>query len=198
MRKGRTTGHDVLPRQTQQWNLTLLANMAWGGSWGGMTGNDWTVQFGYWGKSEWKNLTGAAHSAANPESHKYEYVPWEVSHVKTKVPGSGQQREVEGGEGDCGSLIWVRGQHKAKCQRTLTEDYVFLLPFANTQAFKTWCRLSLPLTHTFTPSGKSQGKHGPNTSHTHHHRNHWEGKTSILKHSCLEKGLFHDINKINC
>lgn len=97
-RKRRTTGRDVLPMPTQQWNLTLLANMGWGGGWGGMTGNDWTVQFGCWGKSEWKNLTGTAHSAANPESHKYERVPWEVGHVKTKVPGSGQRRDVEGGE----------------------------------------------------------------------------------------------------
>lgn len=45
-----------------------------------------------------KNFIGTAHSAANPKSHKYERVPWEVGHVKTKVPSSGQWREAEGGE----------------------------------------------------------------------------------------------------
>lgn len=91
---------------------------------GGMTGNDWTVQFGCPGKSEWKNLTSAAHFAANPESHKYERVPWEVGHVKTKVPGSGsgemsreERRQIE---------LWKfnLGERSApsQSQRTLTED----------------------------------------------------------------------------
>lgn len=48
-----------------------------------MTGNECTVQLGYWGKEGFKekkkrgggDFTGAAHSAANPKSHKYERVP---------------------------------------------------------------------------------------------------------------------------
>lgn len=47
---------------------------------------------------EKKKLTDPADSAANPKNHKYERVPWEVGHVKTKVPGSGQQQEIEQGE----------------------------------------------------------------------------------------------------
>lgn len=118
---------------------------SWSG-WGGMTGNDWTVQFGCWAKSEWKNLTGAAYSAANPESHKYERVPWEVGHVKTKVPGSGQQGEAEGGRR--GSELWkfnlgerstrsqARGQsRKMSCPSPTQPRWRFLV---------------LPLTLTYT------------------------------------------------
>lgn len=123
---------------------------SWSG-WGGMTGNDWTVQFGCWAKSEWKNLTGAAYSAANPESHKYERVPWEVGHVKTKVPGSGQQGEAEGGRR--GSKLWKfnLGERSTRSQAR-GQSRKMSCP---SPAQPRWCFLLLPLTLTCATLGAS-------------------------------------------